>query len=218
MPDDLIPNDGAPVAEVTLEGRHVRLEPLSARHAEGLLAAANQPGEEFPFTWVPRTAEQVAAYIGEARAGAQSGQMLPFATVARAGGEVLGSTRFWQFEFWKWAGGPRRPAGNPDAVEIGWTWLSRRGQRTPANSEAKLLMLGHAFETWKVCRVTLKTDHRNQRSRDAIARIGAQFEGIIRAQQPASDGGIRDSAWFSMLAREWPAAKAKLLGRLARDR
>ena len=99
-------------------------------------------------------------------------------------------------------------------VEIGWTWLAAAAQRTPINTEAKLLMLTHAFETWRVHAVKLNTDARNARSRAAIERIGARFDGVLRAHRPASDGGIRDTAAFSLLEAEWPAAKRHLLARL----
>jgi N-acetyltransferase len=104
--------------------------------------------------------------------------------------------------------------GTPDAAEIGWTWLAPEAQRTAVNTSAKLLMLEYAFEVWHVRRVTLKTDARNERSRNAISRIGAHFEGILRAHVPAADGGIRDSAMFSILDSEWADVKARLEVRL----
>ena len=101
-------------------------------------------------------------------------------------------------------------------MEIGWTWLASSVQRTPVNTEAKYLMLGHAFETWRVHVLRLKTDRRNERSRAAIQRIGAAFDGVVRAAQAGSDGALRDTACYSMLEAEWPAAKAALEARLAR--
>jgi len=106
--------------------------------------------------------------------------------------------------------GPERP----DVVEIGATWLAAAAQRTPINTEAKVLMLTHAFDHWRVHRVSLMTDARNQRSRDAIGRLGARFDGILRAARPASDGVIRDTAAFSILEAEWPAVRANLEARL----
>jgi N-acetyltransferase len=172
------------VEPVVLEGRHVRLEPLTPAHAPALVEAA--------------------------------GRALPFATRSRAAGRVIGSTRFGNIEFWVWpADSPHaRPDGTPDVVEIGWTWLAAEAQRTAVNTEAKLLMLTHAFETWRVRAVKLNTDARNARSRAAIERIGARFDGVLRAHRPASDGGIRDTAAFSLLAEEWPAARAKLHARI----
>ena len=102
----------------------------------------------------------------------------------------------------------------PDAVEIGWTWLAADVQRTPVNTEAKLLMLTHAFERWRVHRVSLLTDARNERSRRAILRLGAHFDGVLRTARPASDGGIRDTAAFSILEKEWPMIKMQLQSRL----
>ncbi len=189
---------------VTLEGRLVRLEPLAPSHLEGLLAAANaDPAETFPYTWVPREREETSRWIDDALALAAAGRAIPFATVAAADGRVLGSTRFGNLERWDWL----RPPPDPrplDAVEIGWTWLGRPAQRTGANTEAKLLMLRHAFGALGVRRVTLKTDARNARSRAAIERLGAHLDGLLRAHLPASDGGARTSAVFSILEAEWP--------------
>jgi RimJ/RimL family protein N-acetyltransferase len=130
---------------------------------------------------------------------------------------VVGSTRFFNVERWRWPPGhtAQRPPDRPDAVEIGWTWLAAAAQRTPINTEAKLLLLTHAFEAWGCHRVTLKTDSRNQRSRAAIERLGAKLDGIVRAHMPAVDGPIRDTALYSIVAAEWPAIKARLQQRLA---
>ena len=144
------------------------------------------------------------------------GRALPFATIDRKAARVVGSTRFGNVEFWSWpAGNPhQRGAHLPDVVEIGWTWLAADMQRSGVNTEAKLLMLTHAFEGWRVHRVSLMTDARNMRSRNAILRIGATFDGVIRAQRIAFDGGIRDTAAFSILEAEWPAVKTALQARL----
>lgn len=205
-----------PPGQVTLEGRLVRLEPLGPTHLDGLLAAANaDPAEAFPFTWVPQSRAELERWIDEARALAAAGRAVPFATVAAADGRVLGSTRLGNLERWDWL----RPPPDPrplDAVEIGWTWLGRPAQRTGANTEAKLLLLRHAFGVLRVRRVTLKTDARNARSRAAIERLGARLDGLLRAHLPASDGGPRDSAVYSILEAEWPAVEARLTARLAR--
>src|SRR5207248_842495 len=116
------------------------------------------------------------------------GSALPFAIVQRASGRVIGSTRFFNFEYFRWPEGTRAPPQAPDAVEIGWTWLAADAQRTVANTEAKLLMLAHAFESWKVVRVNLRTDARNARSRAAIERLGAKLDGILRSHVPSVDG------------------------------
>jgi RimJ/RimL family protein N-acetyltransferase len=205
-----------PETPPTLTGRLVRLEPLSPGHLEGLLGAANaDAAEDYPFTWVPRTRAELTRWIDEACALAAAGRAIPFATVAAAGGRVLGATRFGNLERWDWL----RPPPDPrplDAVEIGWTWLGRPAQRSGANTEAKLLMLRHAFGALGVRRVTLKTDARNARSRAAIERLGARPDGVLRAHLPASDGGPRDSAVYSILEAEWPAVEARLAGLLDR--
>lgn len=204
------------VAPVTLEGRWVRLEPLSPSHAAGVLAAASGSRDTYGFTLVPGTAAETAAYIAGALAEQNAGRALPFATVDRARGMVVGCTRLFNIEFWPWP--PRnanqRGAERPDVVEIGWTWLAAAAQRTPINTEAKLLMLTHAFDHWRVHRVSFMTDARNQRSRNAILRLGARFDGVLRAARPASDGAIRDTAAFSILEPEWPAVRADLEARL----
>jgi RimJ/RimL family protein N-acetyltransferase len=206
------------VVPVVLEGRHVRLEPLSLAHAPGLLAAASGPRDTYGYTPVPATLDEVRERIESALADQQALRALPFATIDRAAGRIVGTTRFGNIEFWPWEpGNPnQRGAHLPDVVEIGWTWLAARAQRTGINTEAKLLMLTHAFETWRVHRVSLMTDARNERSRNAILRIGARFDGVLRGARPASDGTIRDTAAFSILEAEWPAVKAALTARLRR--
>ena len=156
----------------------------------------------------------MTAYVKSALEAREQGSAVPFATVSGVTGEVVGSTRFGNIERWAWsAENPfKKTDGSPDAAEIGWTWLATSAQRTGINTAAKYLMLEHAFETWHVRRMTLKTDARNAQSRNAILRIGAQFDGILRAHVPASDGGIRDSAMFSILASEWESVKARLEG------
>jgi len=155
-------------------------------------------------------------YIEAALRDQEAGRALPFATVAKATGRVVGSTRFGNIEFWAWPldNPHQRGVDVPDVAEIGWTWLAADAQRTPINTEAKLLMLTHAFETWRVHRVSLMTDARNERSRRAILRVGARFDGVIRAQRMAFDGTIRDTAAFSILESEWPIVKRQLQSRL----
>jgi RimJ/RimL family protein N-acetyltransferase len=208
---------GLPARPAPLAGRLVRLVALGPEHLEGLLAAAGEDAAEtFPFTTVPRRPEGMRLWLEEALGAAAAGQAVPFATLAVAGGRVLGSTRFGNLERWAWPDpGERRPSGI-DAVEIGWTWLCPGAQRSGANTEAKLLMLRQAFEAWRVRRVTLKTDVRNARSRAAIERLGASLDGVLRCHLPASDGGPRDSAVYSILEAEWPAVRARLEGLLAR--
>jgi len=204
------------VRPVVLEGRHARLEPLGVGHARDLLAAASGPRETYGFTTVPADEPSMVGYIEAALRDQEAGRALPFATVAKATGRVVGSTRFGNIEFWAWPTGSANQRGEdaPDAAEIGWTWLAADVQRTPVNTEAKLLMLAHAFEAWRVHRVSLMTDARNERSRHAILRLGARFDGVIRAQRPGSDGAIRDTAAFSILDHEWPMVKRQLQSRL----
>lgn len=142
---------------------------------------------------------------------------MPFAVVRLADKAVVGSTRFWQMERWVWPNGnPRDGRTDPDACEIGYTWYARSAVRTAINTESKLLMLTHAFEKWRVLRVCLHTDVRNQRSQEAIERIGGVFEGILRAHRIAADFIPRDSARYSIVAAEWSAVKRKIEGLLNR--
>jgi len=199
---------------LTLEGTHVRLEPLALAHVPALAGAASGPRGTYALTWVPEGEAAMLRYVEEAIALREGGAAVPFATVQRATGRVIGSTRFFNFEYFRWPDGARAAPQPPDAVEIGWTWLAADAQRTAANTDAKLLMLTHAFESWRVLRVNLRTDARNARSRAAIERLGARLDGILRAHLPAADGGVRDTATYSLLASEWPAAKARLSARL----
>jgi RimJ/RimL family protein N-acetyltransferase/uncharacterized damage-inducible protein DinB len=204
------------VQPIVLEGAHVRLEPLALTHLDGLVAAAS--GSRVPYTFFPDSPEGMRRYVEAALAAEKAGTTLPLATVDRATGRVIGATRFMNIEFWSWPeGNPhQRGAHLPDAVEIGATWLATAARRTPVNTEAKLLMLRHAFETWRVHRVRLVTDSRNVQSREAILRLGTRFEGILRAAREGADGEIRHTAVYSLLEAEWPAAKARLEQRLAR--
>ena len=165
----------------------------------------------------PRPTKQARSqhYIDTALAWRDAGTAVPFAIVRQKDNIVLGSTRFWNLERWAWPSGhPRHGRHLPDACEIGYTWLTGSAIRTAANTEAKLLMLTHAFETWQVLRVCFHTDARNQRSRTALERIGAKFEGILRAHRMAADFIPRDSVRYSILAAEWPEAKQQLRRRL----
>jgi len=186
------------VSPVLLEGAHVRLEPL----AKARLTELAQVGlEEELWRWIPtpvRTQEEMAAYIETALDEQERGVSLPFAIIDRATGRAIGSTRY----------------GNIDRthrrVEIGWTWVAREWRRTAMNSEAKYLLLKHAFETLGCMRVELKTDSLNERSRAAILRIGAREEGIFRNHMITSSGRIRHTVYFSIIDSEWPAVKARL--------
>jgi RimJ/RimL family protein N-acetyltransferase len=199
------------IEDVVLEGAHVRLEPLGPNHVDSLVAASAGDPSLYQWSPVPRTREEAIAYVNTALAWKEAGSAVTFATVRKADGVVIGSTRFFLLEYWAWPKGHAlHGRTTPDACEIGYTWLTRSALRTAANTEAKLLMLTHAFETWKVLRVCLHTDARNERSRAAIQRIGGQFEGILRSHRMAADFIARDSARFSIIAAEWPEAKQRL--------
>jgi RimJ/RimL family protein N-acetyltransferase len=183
---------------VTLEGQHIRLEPLAMLHLAGL---AEVGLDEELWQWIPapvRTRADMAAYIETALEEQERGASLPFALVEQAAGGAIGSTRY----------------GNIDRthhrVEIGWTWVARKWQRTAANTEAKYLLLRHAFETLGCIRVELKTDSLNERSRAAILRIGAREEGIFRNHMITASGRIRHSVYYSIIDSEWPGVKARL--------
>jgi N-acetyltransferase len=197
---------------VVLQGNHIRLEPLEHRHIDGLVAAAGDDAALYQWSPVPRGKIAATTYVDTAMAWRDAGSALPFAIVRQEDGVVLGSTRFWNIERWSWPQGhPCYGRSTPDACEIGYTWLARSALRTAANTEAKLLMLTHAFEVWQVLRVCFHTDARNQRSRAALERIGGQFEGILRAHRMAADYIPRDSVRYSIVAAEWPAVKRRLL-------
>jgi RimJ/RimL family protein N-acetyltransferase len=192
---------------VTLRGVLVRLEPLAEEHVPGLAIAAEQDRSAYDFTRVPRAGE-TAAFVRflQAREG-----LTPFAQVRQSDGAPVGCTSY---------GKPRTRPDNGAlfAVEIGWTWLAGSAQRTGINSEAKLLLMTHAFENLGVARLDLLTDSRNQRSRQAIANIGATFEGVLRnwgpSWAPGEEGGLRDSAVFSVTDGEWPQVKSGLTARI----
>lgn len=190
------------IEPVTLTGDHARLEPLSRAHL-GPLSAALDPTLLQWFTQKITNATELAEFIEDALRQRDAGTALPFATVDLASGRVVGSTRF----------------GNIDRankrVEIGWTWIGRPWQRTAINTEAKLLMLTHAFEALGAIRVEFKTDSLNTQSRAALARLGAVEEGIFRNHMIAASGRIRHSVYFSIVDSEWEKVKRRLEARLA---
>jgi N-acetyltransferase len=195
----------------TLTGKHIRLEPLSPAHGEALVAASSGDATLYQWSAVPIGREAVLRYIETALALREAGTALAFAHVRIADGAVLGSTRFFDMECWAWPRGhARQGRRDPDVCEIGYTWLTHAAIRTAANTDAKLLMLTHAFEVWDVLRVCFHTDARNQRSQAAIERIGGKFEGVLRAHRMAADFVPRDSYRYSIIAAEWPHAKLKL--------
>lgn len=194
-----------------MEGTHIRLEPLSLAHIPGLVEAASGDSSLFRWTYVPQRKDEMTKYVETALAGQLTGAMLPFAIVDQRDGVVLGSTRYWNIQYWAWPEGHERfGKQTPDVCEIGHTWLKTASMRTPVNTEAKLLLLTKAFENWNVLRVCFQTDVRNERSRAAIERIGGKFEGIVRAERLAADQTVRDTARFSIIAAEWLEVKARL--------
>jgi len=207
------------VERVVLVGDVVTLRPMVVDDVDALLAAASEDRASYAFTPVPDDEHEMRAYVESVLEDERAGWALPFVTTRTDGGRVVGSTRFLDLDDWdaRRVGGPPSAArGTPRVAEIGATWLAASAQRTAVNTEAKLLMLRHAFDTWGVERITFKTDARNSTSRAAIERLGAHFEGIRRAHVPASDGGIRDSAYYSIVRAEWPLVQQGLEARLAR--
>jgi RimJ/RimL family protein N-acetyltransferase len=191
------------VTAVTLKGQHVLLKPLAQGHLAGL---AEVGLDEELWRWIPtavRTREEMAAYIETALQEQERGVALPFVILEKATGRAIGSTRY----------------GNIDRthhrVEIGWTWVAREWQRTAMNTEAKYLLLKHAFESLGCMRVELKTDSLNEKSRAAILRIGAKEEGIFRNHMITASGRIRHSAYYSIIDSEWPEVKARLEAKLS---
>lgn len=186
------------VEPVVLEGSRVRLEPLEARHLDDLRAVAF---DEPVWRWTimgPQDEPGLRRWLDAALANQEAGTERPFATIDLATGRAIGSTRFMSI------------VPEHKRLEIGWTWIGIAYQRTGVNREAKLLQLTHAFETLEANRVEFKTHARNDRSRNALKGIGASFEGVFRHHTIMPDGSLRDSAWFSILAPEWPLVKARL--------
>lgn len=195
-----------------LEGSLVRLEPLSFDHAEDLAAAAEEDRSGYGFTLVPRAAE-VRDYVAAQFERAEQG-LVPFAQVRRADGRAVGCTAYWDPRYW-----PGREFCDLRAVEIGFTWLGASAQGSGINTEAKFLLLRHAFETLRVARVDLKTDARNERSRRSLEALGATFEGVLRSWSmswaPGEEALLRDSAMYSVIAAEWNVLHDRLASRLA---
>ena len=193
------------VDPVTLEGRHVRLEPLTREHLNALCEVGL---DEELWRWIPnpvQTAEQMAEYVEMALKDQASGMALPFAQIDKATGRVIGSTRYANIER-----AHRR-------LEIGWTWIARRWQRTAVNTESKYLLLRHAFETLGCMRVELKTDSLNAKSRAAILRVGAREEGTFRNHMITSSGRIRHTVYFSIVDAEWPEVRTRLERKLGQS-
>jgi RimJ/RimL family protein N-acetyltransferase len=191
------------ISPVILEGQHVRLEPLSQAHEESLIAATGD-GELWnsTVTIVPSRAN-MTTYIAAALDAQAQRRELPFVIIRKASGQVVGSTRFYDIE------------RNDRHADIGYTWLAASAQRTGVNTEAKLLLLTHAFERWRCIRVGFLTDVLNEQSRTAILRLGAKQEGVLRNHMVMAGGRYRDSICFSIIEAEWPEVKARLQAKLA---
>ena len=191
-----------------LAGRYVRLEPLMSSHVDALVEACQLDRSMYGFTTVPGDRVSMEHYVGDLLHDWHTGLVVPLAQVDVASERAVGVTRFMTLR-------RDREGDLPFAVEIGGTWLGASAQRTGINSEAKLLLMRHAFETWRVARVDFKTDARNERSKTAILRLGASFEGVLRSWQPSlvegEDGLYRDSAMFSVTQSEWPRVREHLL-------
>lgn len=196
----------------TLRGGHVELVPLASDQAGELVGAASGDRSSYVFTDVPDDVEKMGVYIAKLLAQRDRGEVVPFAQRRVDDGRLVGCTRFLELRHWR-----GRP--EPDEVEIGGTWLAADAQRTPVNTEAKLLLLTHAFEVWRVWRVALCTDARNERSWKAIERLGARHEGVLRNHRPSWVAGEadrpRNSALFSITDTEWPEVRDRLTARLA---
>ncbi len=189
---------------ITLEGRHIRLEPLGPQHSAALWAASTDQ-EIYRFKpYVMRSEADMHRFVARALKNLASGEGMGFATIDRATGEPVGSSSYFAAD------------ATHRRLEIGGTWVIPARQRTPINSEAKLLMLRHAFEALGCQRVEFKTDALNEKSRRALLRIGAVEEGIFRSHMLMPDGRIRDSVYFSIIASEWPAVAARLSALLQR--
>ncbi|GAA2233666.1 GNAT family protein [Streptomyces amakusaensis] len=193
-----------PPSATVLTGHHVRLEPLTRAHLPDLFDAGG--GDDEIWRWqggpTPRTREELGERLDEVLAEAERGKYVPFAVMHLAGGRAVGWTTFLDVD------------AVDERLEIGWTWYGREYWRTAVNTETKLLLLTHAFEELGMGRVQLKTDHLNERSQAAIARLGARREGVLRRHRRRPDGSWRDSVYFSILADEWPPVKERLRARL----
>ena len=192
------------VSPITLEGQHVRLEPLSPAHEESLTNAASDGLLWNSTVTIVPSRQTMAGYIQSALHALAQGRELPFVIIRKQSDEVVGTTRFYDI------------ALEEGRAAIGYTWLSLSAQRTAVNTEAKLLLLTHAFEFWQCIRVELITDVLNQQSREAILRLGAKQEGILRNHMRMPNGRIRESVCFSIIAAEWPEVRARLAAKLAR--
>ena len=211
-PERTVGESGMALPDVgELVGHLVRLEPISQEHVAGLVEAAAANRDTYSFTMVPDGPDETTRYVDSLLESRSSDAEIPFVQVRRSDDAVVGVTRFLNFR-------SLATDASPFAVEIGGTWLRRDAQRTGINLDAKRLLLGHAFDVWDLARVDLKTDARNEKSRAAIAGLGAVFEGVLRSWQasyvPGEEGDLRDTAIYSILKDAWPLVGQQLLDRL----
>ena len=200
----------------TLIGKSMALEPLTMEHIPALVEAASHDRSTFGFTVVPDSTEEMSNYVQSLLGSHKAGRDVPFVQRRMNSdgslGDVVGCTRFMNIFF---------PLGRsvngvsvPDEIEIGGTWLAKSAQRTSINTEAKLMLMTHAFDTWGVQRVAICTDERNEQSRRAIERIGGIFEGVLRSDRPSwvasEKGQLRNTAVYSVVSAEWPQVKSRL--------
>jgi RimJ/RimL family protein N-acetyltransferase len=191
----------------------VLLCPLSIQHTEQLVEAATEDISMYRFNNCPSGIVETESYIKKAMKSKEKGTRYPFLIIFR--GRVAGTTSYADYQPWTWQeGNPLQRQNLPDALEIGYTWLSKSATRTPCNTTAKYLLLRHAFEQLNVVRVSFQTDERNSVSRTSLERLGAKFEGVRRAHKVGADGAIRSSALYSMLAEEWQEAREHLESKL----
>jgi RimJ/RimL family protein N-acetyltransferase len=202
------------IPDFELSGYGLLLRPLTIDDVDALNAASAESQETYRWTSAPDGSDAID-YITQALRHKETGFRFPFAVVWQ--GRIVGSTSYMDIQYWEWPKHCDQPPREwPDAVEVGYTWLAHSVQRTGLNTEQKWVMLNFAFESWKVHRVSLKTDERNMRSRNAIERIGATFDGVLRGETRGNDCTVRNTACYSILATEWPEVKASLDARRRR--
>jgi N-acetyltransferase len=203
-----------PLAPITLTGRHVQLEPLQLAHVDELVEASTVSRETYGYTEVPGDREAMQRYVERLVEDHANAKVLPFAQRRLDTGQLAGCTRFMEPRWW-------RGRRDPDEIEIGGTWLAATAQRSAVNTEAKYLLLSHAFEQWEVWRVAICTDEHNARSRASIERIGATFEGVLRNHRLRYNTATpepRNTAVYSITDSDWPAVKQSLERRLSDNR
>ena len=199
--------------DLILTGKEVILRPLNINDSAALARASSESRENYKFNPIPNGLDEAIKYVSRAINQRDKGERFPFAIIWN--GRIVGTTSYADCQQWSWPSDcALQRQETPDVLEIGYTWLAQSAQRTRCNSEAKLLILSHAFDSWKVHRVSFRTNERNTMSRRAIERLGAKFEGIRRADMPGMDNAVRNSAFYSIISSEWPEVKSQIIERL----